>query len=208
MRLWDGRGFLDRVARKGNKYAVYKIALALLAAGKLKVQPAVKEALVERLLKQQGKDGGFVTDYGAEGKPLGRANVETTALAVLALDAVMPMFRITTRRKDDSVEVRTDKGKAVFSVTSPFGIGQAVIERQENTWPKAVVLRLHLKGLSSFRASNGKVTVDAAVSMQEGKTKVRLWQDGKDDAPLNEKARSGRTSVSSAATAGRRRSYR
>jgi hypothetical protein len=92
-------------------------------------------------------------------------------------------FKITTRRKDDSVEVWADKGKAVLSVKSPFGIGQAVIERQEATWPKDVVVRLHLKGLESFRASNGKVTLGAAVSIQDGKAKVRLWQDGKEDAP-------------------------
>ncbi|HEV3259798.1 MAG TPA: hypothetical protein VG013_23220 [Gemmataceae bacterium] len=97
-------------------------------------------------------------------------------------------FKVTTKRKDDGVEVRADKGKTVFTVKSPFGISQAVIERKVDKWPKTVVLRLRLKGLSSFRASNGKVTVDAAVSMQEGKTKVRLWQDGKDDAPLNEKS--------------------
>jgi hypothetical protein len=31
-----------------------------------------------------------------------------------------------------------------------------------------VVLRLHLKGLENFRASNGKVRLDAAVSIQDG----------------------------------------
>jgi hypothetical protein len=93
-------------------------------------------------------------------------------------------FTITTRRKDDRVEVRADRGRTVFTVTSPFGISQAIIERQADTWPKAVVLRLHLKGLSSFRASNGKVTLEAAVSVQDGQARVRLWQDGKEDAPL------------------------
>jgi len=193
--LWDGLGFKDRVAKKANKYAIYKVALALLAAAKLKVQPTVKEALIKRLLKQQGEDGGWVTDYDEKGKPLGRANVETTALAVLALDAVAlaaddhaAKFKITTKRTDDSVKVQVEKDKTVFAVKSPFGISQAVIERQEAAWPKAVVLRLHLKGLSSFRASNGKVTLDAAVSIQEGKTQVRMWKDGKEDAPLDEKS--------------------
>jgi hypothetical protein len=97
-------------------------------------------------------------------------------------------FKITTRRKDDTVEVRADMDKTLFTVKSPFGISQAVIERQEATWPQAVVLRLHLKGLSSFRASNGKVTLDAAVSIEEGKPKVRMWKDGKEDAPLDEKS--------------------
>jgi hypothetical protein len=97
-------------------------------------------------------------------------------------------FKITTRRKDDTVEVRSEKSKATFSVTSPFGIGQAVIERKGATWPEAVVLRLRLKGLSSLRASNGKVTLDVAVSIQEGKQKVRMWKGGNEDAPLDQKS--------------------
>jgi hypothetical protein len=97
-------------------------------------------------------------------------------------------FKITTRRKDDSVEVQADKDKTVFDVKSPFGISQAVIEREGEKWPDAVVLRLHLKGLESFRASNGMVTLDAAVAIQEGKVKVRLWKDGKEDASLDEKS--------------------
>ena len=96
-------------------------------------------------------------------------------------------FKITTKRADDAVEVQSDKDKTVFDVTSPFGIGQAVIEREGEKWPDAVVLRLHLKGLSSFRASNGKVRVDAAVSIEAGKQQVRMWKDGKEDAPLDEK---------------------
>jgi len=50
------------------------------------------------------------------------------------------MFKITTKRNDDSVEVKAEKDRAVFAVKSPFGISEAVIERQEDTWPKAVVL--------------------------------------------------------------------
>ena len=114
------------------------------------------------------------------------------ALAVAATTACAddpsPKFKITTKREDDSVKIRTDRDKTVFDVKSPFGISQAVIERQGETWPKAVVLRLHLKGLSSFRASNGKVRLDAAVSMEEGKQKLRLWKDGQEDAPLDQKS--------------------
>jgi hypothetical protein len=97
-------------------------------------------------------------------------------------------FKITTRRKDDAVEVRADMDKTMFTVKSPFGISQAVIERAGDKWPEVVVLRLHLKGLSSFRASKGKVTLDAAVSIEEGKAKVRMWKDGKEDSPLDEKS--------------------
>ena len=97
-------------------------------------------------------------------------------------------FKITTKRKDDTVEVQAEKDKTLFIMKSPFGISQAVIEREGKKWPDAVALRLHLKGLESFRASNGKVTLDAAVAIQEGKVKVRLWTDGKEDAPLDEKS--------------------
>lgn len=97
-------------------------------------------------------------------------------------------FKITTKRKDDTVEVQAEKDKTLFIMKSPFGISQAVIEREGEKWPDAVALRLHLKGLESFRASNGKVTLDAAVAIQEGKVKVRLWTDGKEDAPLDEKS--------------------
>lgn len=99
-----------------------------------------------------------------------------------------PKFKITTKRADDAVEVRAEKGRTVFSVKSPFGISQAVIERADDKWPDAVVLRLYLKGLESFRATNGKVRLDAAVWIDEGKPMVRLWKDGKEDAPLDEKS--------------------
>ena len=108
--------------------------------------------------------------------------------AVAAGDDKPPPFKITTKRDTDKVEVLADKDKTVFIVKSPFGISQTVIERQEEKWPETVVLRLHLKGLENFRASNGKATLDAAVSIQDGKPKVRLWKDGKEDALLDEKS--------------------
>jgi len=112
-------------------------------------------------------------------------------VAVLAFagDSDAPSkFKITTKKKDDSVEIRADKDKTLFVVKSPFGISQAVIERQEKKWPKVVVLQLHLRGLSSFRSSNGKDRLDASVSIQDGKQKVRLWKDGNEDALLDEKS--------------------
>src|SRR3954469_13240291 len=105
--------------------------------------------------------------------------VGLSSMAV-ASDGEQPTkFKITTKRKDDSVEVRAEKDRTVFSVKSPFGISQAVIEREGEKWPKVVALRLHLKGLESVRACNGMATLDAAVSVQDGKPTVRSWKDGK-----------------------------
>src|SRR4051812_32715936 len=91
------------------------------------------------------------------------------SISALADDRAAPAnppaeFKVTTRRADDAVTVWNDKGRTVVAVRSPFGISRAVLERRGDTWPEVIVLRLHLKGLSSFRASNGEVTVDAAVS--------------------------------------------
>jgi hypothetical protein len=88
LQMWDGMGFKDRVAERHRCYATYKLALALIAAARLDERPSANDAILERLLAQQGKDGGWITDYDLHGKPVGMTNVETTSLAVLALDAV------------------------------------------------------------------------------------------------------------------------
>lgn len=94
-----------------------------------------------------------------------------------------PQFKITTMRDNDRVETKVEKDKVIFSIHSPFGISNAVIERMGEKCPDAVVLRLHLKGLESFQASNGKANLNAAVSSQNGK--VRLWKDDKEDSLLD-----------------------
>jgi hypothetical protein len=114
--------------------------------------------------------------------------VLAVALTTADGDDKAPPFKITTKRDNDTVEVRADKDKTVFIVKSPFGISNAVIERTDEKWPDTVVLRLHLKGLESFKASNGKVRLEASASLQEGKPLVRLWKDGKEDAPLDSKS--------------------
>ena len=96
-------------------------------------------------------------------------------------------FKIMTKRDTDKVEVKIEKDKTVFNVNSPFGISQAVIEQTDDKWPDAVVLRLHLKGLESFRSSNGRTTLDAAVSSDD-KQRVRLWKDGDEKSLLDSKS--------------------
>lgn len=97
-----------------------------------------------------------------------------------------PQFKITTKRDNDKVEVKVESDKAVFSVHSPFGISQTVIERADENWSDIVMLRLHLKGLENFKITNGMITIEAAVSSQDGN--VRLWKDGKEDSPLDAKS--------------------
>jgi hypothetical protein len=82
--LWDGQGFKDRAARSMGIYSTYKLALHLIAAERLSVAPADVETVRKRLLSLQSKGGGWITDY-KDGQPVGLANVETTCLAILAL---------------------------------------------------------------------------------------------------------------------------
>lgn len=86
MKTWDGSGIRDRVNEKGGLYATYKLALALIAGARLDQKSGDHSRMLGRLLAMQRQDGGFVTDYDTNGKPVGQANVETTSLAILALD--------------------------------------------------------------------------------------------------------------------------
>jgi hypothetical protein len=94
-------------------------------------------------------------------------------------------FRITTRRSDDQIEVKCINNKAVFVVRSPTGISGATIERVTERWPDTVVLQWRLKGLESFKLSAGQLKLEGSISSQNGD--LRLWKDGKEDAPLNSK---------------------
>ena len=108
------------------------------------------------------------------------------ALAVAVSTAAAddsPPVKVTTKRGDDRVDVKAEKGKATISVHSPFGISHAVIERGSETWPDVLVLRLHLKGLENFKVTGGKVKLEGSASLRDGKPLVRLWTDSKEDAP-------------------------
>jgi hypothetical protein len=85
--LWDGVGLKDRVVAKQGIYATYKLALLVLAGRKLGRPVPMEAAALDRLRAMQAAPGGFVTDYTPEGAPRGLANVETTCLALFALEA-------------------------------------------------------------------------------------------------------------------------
>ena len=85
--LWDGEGFNDAATRHSGVYATYKLALYLIAADRLHISAPHRDEVIARLVAMQSRDGGCITDYKA-GKPVGLANVETTCLALLALQSL------------------------------------------------------------------------------------------------------------------------
>lgn len=112
-----------------------------------------------------------------------------TTLFAMSLDGDPSAFKVTPRKKDDSIDIRIEKVRVMFIVKSPSGISQAVVERQAaDRWPKTVVLRFHLQGLERLRISTATSTLEASVAMQAGKLIVRQWKDGKENAPLDEKS--------------------
>jgi hypothetical protein len=87
MQMWDGKGFLDGAAKHSQVYSTYKLGLALVAANRLSPSPKPPEGLMEKLLSLQGDAGGWITDYDAAGNRIGMANVETTCLSILGIEA-------------------------------------------------------------------------------------------------------------------------
>lgn len=86
LKTWDGTGIRDQVNSTKGIYATYKLALALIAARRLGRESGELASIRRRLLKMQRADGGFVTDYDRAGNRVGQANVETTSLAIMAID--------------------------------------------------------------------------------------------------------------------------
>jgi len=91
-------------------------------------------------------------------------------------------FKITTRKQEDTIEVSTEGGRAVFSVSSPSGISSATVERLDEQWPDRIVVRMFLRGLESFAASTGKTRLSALVLSHSGhKRLLRLREEGKEE---------------------------
>lgn len=108
----------------------------------------------------------------------------TAVLNIGCAEAVKaPQLKVTPKHVNDEVDFKVEKDQAVCSVRSPFGISQAILESLGVNWPDAVTLRLDLKGLEYLKVTNGKVILEAAVSSQDGSS--RLWKDGNEDSPLD-----------------------
>ena len=99
-KLWDGIGFRDAVVANNERYATYKLALAIVAHDRTSQYQSMQRSIdtsllqimstIERLLSLQHQDDGWITDYRKDGTPVGKANVETTCLVILALEALLP----------------------------------------------------------------------------------------------------------------------
>lgn len=87
---FDGYGFPDLAyQRRQGVYETLGLAWGVYAAGRLGIDAHLPAPLLARLLAQQDPStGGFHTHYRAEADRLADPNVETTAVALLALAAL------------------------------------------------------------------------------------------------------------------------
>jgi hypothetical protein len=67
-------------------------------------------------------------------------------------------------REGSRVRFSSEGDTAIIDITSKFGIDKATIHRKTETWPKSILVRLHLSGLESFQAAGKQGTVAWSVS--------------------------------------------
>jgi len=75
-----------------------------------------------------------------------------------------PVFVVTTKNKDDQVDIQYENSVAFIDVYSPTGIGSAILELESGTMPGNMILRLHLKGLEELRLTSSQTSIEASVS--------------------------------------------
>ncbi|MCL5316755.1 MAG: hypothetical protein M1503_00615 [Thaumarchaeota archaeon] len=88
-RMFDGKGVNDLATKTDGKYATYKLALLLYAA-KILNYPTLSgennqsyKDIENRLWSLQQQNGGITSLSDLNGKPVGSANTETTAITLL-----------------------------------------------------------------------------------------------------------------------------
>lgn len=78
-----------------------------------------------------------------------------------------PVFTVTTKNKEDQVDIQSKDRAALIDIHSPTGIGSARFELEAGSLPEEIVLRLHLKGLEEFRLSSAQDSIAASVSSSD-----------------------------------------
>jgi len=106
----------------------------------------------------------------------GVALLSLAACAVPTRQIDQPTFHYTPLKGDPKIVFTTSNESLLIDITSPTGIGSALIEKASGQWPPKVVLRLHVRGLESFKFKYGAKTVEASVSAQTHEVLVQEGQ--------------------------------
>jgi hypothetical protein len=77
-------------------------------------------------------------------------------------------LNVAPDRPETRITVAADAEQAIVEVFSPAGVGGAGVEITSATFPKKIVLRLHLRGLEELRLAYGNTVVRASISSDGG----------------------------------------
>lgn len=92
--------------------------------------------------------------------------------AILSLAACAPSsasnvratYKAVPLKGDPRITFSTTGDTLLIDITSPTGIGSTEIEKTSGQWPGQIVMRLHVKGLESFKFQYGSTGIDLSVS--------------------------------------------
>lgn len=110
--------------------------------------------------------------------------------------AVLPSASFVTNEQGKSIETEfesdedrlrffNDGDTTVIDIGGPSGMGKATIKRKTTKWPPAIVVRLHLSGLESFKAEQSDLQVEWWVSSGGDNRSWVALRRGKDDVELD-----------------------
>lgn len=136
------------------------------AAAKLDGKKVTVQGSLERRRGVEIRERWIVTVTGL--RAAGGAN---------AGDSGEPTLQATVGRPDTRVRFVSENNKTVIDISSGSGIGKATIKRQSDQWPKSVLVRLHLRGLESFKIGASNITVEWSVASNASTgSRVTLWE--------------------------------
>ena len=95
-----------------------------------------------------------------------------------------PALDATVGRTETRVEFLTAGDQAIFDINCKSGIDKAIVKRESETWPKEILVRLHLTGLESFKAKRKEFTIEWSVSSSEDHGTRRSLISGKREAEI------------------------
>ncbi|MCC9606913.1 hypothetical protein LOC68_15490 [Blastopirellula sp. JC732] len=75
--------------------------------------------------------------------------------AIVSADAdAKPPLTAKASRDNTQIRLLSEEKRTVIDVECPIGIDNAIVKRTGDKWPEPLIVRLHLKGLESFRVEN------------------------------------------------------
>jgi hypothetical protein len=101
-----------------------------------------------------------------------------TACAPSAGSNVPATYQAVPLKGEPVITFSTTSDTLLVDIASPTGIGSTRIDKTAGQWPPKIVMRLHLKGLESFKFRYANTIIDVNVSSHGDQTVSETYQQG------------------------------